>query len=466
MNNSVLDNLILDNLLYNDDVKTSYPYSFQSKTNMKLINLQQIALFDERLSEFKNYGIIRSGAYSKSLYNFVYIYATAINNEVIISLKTKPGNTYKVILFITCFAIENIKTIDIYNDSSNKKSLINQVNSSYVNYISTFFENKDDTIYIKFQFKDAAKKNQQNRIFLCKKIICENVNSNNYNLIVKNNLLFSEKKYNKFDYIIGIAVWGREEILEKILHLINSFKLPFKLGIVLVYSRKSDYNRFSKYNNVFYHYSPNSPLGSKWLSVIYYSQLYNPDMLMILGSDDMVSRKYLIDSYMKIKEGNDIYACNKWYMYDETNNNLYKSTYKIKRLLGAGRVLSSKFLRKCNFKIYDPVINKSLDSLLLRTITKHHPQFLKSIHITDKIGILLYKGHWECFNKAKVLINAKSLNTIKLENNITDILNEFNIKEKKLTPPRLPPNTIPSNFKSLIYNKKKTKSKRNTYILN
>ena len=231
--------------------------------------------------------------------------------------------------------------------------------------------------------------------------------------------------------------------------------------------RNGDYKyEPKKYNNVFYHYSPNSPLGSKWLSVIYYSQLYNPDMLMILGSDDMVSRKYLIDSYMKIKEGNDIYACNKWYMYDETNNNLYKSTYKIKRLLGAGRVLSSKFLRKCNFKIYDPVINKSLDSLLLRTITKHHPQFLKSIHITDKIGILLYKGHWECFNKAKVLINAKSLNTIKLENNITDILNEFNIKEKKLTPPRLPPNTIPSNFKSLIYNKKKTKSKRNTYILN
>ena len=155
---------------------------------------------------------------------------------------------------------------------------------------------------------------------------------------------------------------------------------------------------------------------------------------MILGSDDLVSKEYLLESYNKIIIDNyDLCFSNLWLTYNNNTNNIYLQKYKVNKILGAGRVLSKKFLQSCNYRIYDPILKKCLDNLLTQTIENNKHLIKYKIHMINKPGILLYKGNWECLSDVNLLISAPGLNTKLLNKNNKEtisIFNNFNIDLK------------------------------------
>ena len=70
------------------------------------------------------------------------------------------------------------------------------------------------------------------------------------------------------------------------------------------------------------------------------------------------------------------------------------------KMLGAGRVLSNKILKKLNYKIYDTVLNKGLDN----TFKMIHQKNKFNCHEIQNPGVLLYKGKWECISNLATLL--------------------------------------------------------------
>ena len=76
------------------------------------------------------------------------------------------------------------------------------------------------------------------------------------------------------------------------------------------------------------------------------------------------------------------------------------STSTSDKMLGAGRVLSNKILKKLNYKIYDTVLNKGLDN----TFNMIHQKNKFNCHEIQNPGVLLYKGKWECISNLATLL--------------------------------------------------------------
>ena len=170
--------------------------------------------------------------------------------------------------------------------------------------------------------------NFANGLYLLNKYFIYNTDDELYkNVITKkeNELkLYTNENKKTYDMVICIAIWNRHQILKRIVNLIDSYNLPFSVGFILIYSQDSDYNLFPEKSNVHFIYSPNKPLGSKWQTGIYSSQLFDTKMLMILGSDDMVSEDYMKAAYKSIFIDKFDFCYNKsWLTYNSSDGYLF-----------------------------------------------------------------------------------------------------------------------------------------------
>ena len=339
-------------------------------------------------------------------YFMYYISPTDSNNKLEFTFPVNINVSYKLIFFCSCWNYNNIENFNIVNGDE-IISLNSQINDFYCNYIKCTIKSNVENINLNISFKNKQKENYPNGLYLLNKFFIHSPEDKLYkNVITKKNnelnLYLNENK-KTYDFVICMAIWKRHNVLRKVINLINSYNLPFSIGFVLIYSRSTDFNLFPNINNVHFFYASNMPLGSKWLSGIYSTQLFDPKMIMILGSDDMVSEEYIKEAYKCITKDNVEFCYgNSWLTYNANNGNLYQQSYQAKsrKILGAGRVFSRKLLKKVNYKIYDPILKCGLDNTfrLLSQIKR-----FKS-HIIQTPGVLLYKGSWECISDLRTLL--------------------------------------------------------------
>lgn len=442
------------NLLFNEPKinKNSKKFLFSSENNVKKNNMK---IIDTKNTNFEknNYyvNVIRRKQSLAENYKFSYVYPTDVSNNLKLVLDKVDTNVkYRIIFFVSSWDIENIKTFELVNGDE-IISLKSQVDSTYVNYITCIINTNIENIYLNISFNQKQHNKNPNGLYLLNKYC---IIKTNYNLY--NNILNKKKEelnnFNKnYDFIICIAIWNRHTILKKLVELVNSYEVTFSIGFVLIYSKEDDKNLFPQHNNVHFFYSPNQPLGSKWLSSIYHSQLFNPKAVMILGSDDMVSKEYIIEGFTNIilKKYHFCYS-EYWLTYSAANHVLFKQKYSQPiKILGAGRIISNEFLKKIDYKIYDPTICRGLDNTF---------KFLKNdynarTYIIKELGILLYKGNWECISSLKTLVLSNSLNTWQFSNQHNEtkkIYEKFNINFKNNQ----------NEFKKRMRRLKKNKPKR------
>ena len=366
-------------------------------------------------------------------YKFSYVSPTDVSNNLEIVLpKCEINVSYKFIFFVSSWCIENIEKFEVVNGEE-IISLKSQINSIYTNYVNFTINTNVENISLNISFKQKQIYGYPNGLYLLNNFCMIKTSDKIYNTLSINKEKEIDNISKSYDFIICIAIWNRHTILKKIVTLVNSYKLNFNVGFVLMYSQKKDNNLFPNHKNVHFFYTPNQPLGSKWLAGIYHSQLFNPKAVMILGSDDLVSEKYITEGYLNITINNfDFCYSESWLLYSESNKQLYWQKYSQPyKIVGAGRIFSSKFLNKIDNKIYDPTIRRGLDNTFTRIKKQKDPV----CYVMRDVGILLYKGNWECISKLETLLISKNLNTHLFDNRQRRtrlIAEKFGIKLPKL----------------------------------
>jgi len=157
-------------------------------------------------------------------------------------------------------------------------------------------------------------------------------------------------------------------------------------------------------------YTDNDPLGKKWNAGMRHARTYaDPDYVMILGSDDLISSSLLELIDHKINQGYEFISFKDLYFYSLNRKRVkfgecgYWDGRGQNRSLGPARVCHRRILEKINWAPWGETKNSGLDGSFIKNIKDYIPE------------------------KKKILLSLKETNTycldIKTEGNINGIGN-------------------------------------------
>lgn len=155
-----------------------------------------------------------------------------------------------------------------------------------------------------------------------------------------------------------IPIWKRPEITEICLRNLQYFEQ----SILAIVSRTDDAELCYRLN-VPYCWYPNEYLGAKWNHGLSIAKSKDWDYIVTLGSDDIVKAS-LFDFY---KSEEDILITDKIHFIEMATG---KATLTTRCRVGAGRRISRKVIEVCNYKLWTPEKNRSLDMDSNGTIMK------------------------------------------------------------------------------------------------
>lgn len=180
--------------------------------------------------------------------------------------------------------------------------------------------------------------------------------------------------------ICCMAIHGREKLLEYTLkNLLEQNLLPHK--IILIGDCSPELKSYIKrYSLIELIECTNAiPLGKKWQISINYSKKYEPDGILILGSDDFLVQNYIMKASEYLPEY-DLIGQTFFYIFTINRNktetillwNGYDkklTPHRYNEPIGAGRIFSKKILDTLNWKIFEDK-NSCLDYISYQKVTK------------------------------------------------------------------------------------------------
>ena len=218
--------------------------------------------------------------------------------------------------------------------------------------------------------------------------------------------------------IVLIAIFGRHEMVRTNVELLKKqTKRPL---IFLIVSTKEDWNLANSLDADLIIWSINTPLGKKWQKGVSICKRYSPDFIIILGSDDILTLKYIETAEKYVNQGYELVSLKDWCIYNTENNKLYNCKYKRSKSIGAGRIISKKILDRINWKLFPIDKNKTLDYYSMLNLEKG---LVKKISVSDEeLIVLSIKGPWACINKISTIINLKRYIKSDIINNVSKFL--------------------------------------------
>jgi hypothetical protein len=420
----IINNLLQKN--YHQITHTSSITTFKQYTNYKII-IKSNEKINLKIND-DNHILLNKEYDSKYIIDYFYTMEN-INIKIICNgeYNIQQSDDYRVLhhLILLSNYFDNNK--ELYNQSNIISTYYNKINiEGYYSYYIINDYRKINNIGIKLQGNLQIKTKPicnlfyyigqngclqtQNKLTHSNKIITSIVDNSDHYTITTDTTCYIQKLCNfpiginqytiehEFNYntvndvITIIAFTERYEIMEKNINILrNQTK---QCNIILVGSTDEDIE-FCKKMNVNYVKCNNKPLGLKWQVGVYYAKLFNPESIMILGSDDLISKDYIKIGYNHIKSGYDMVGIRSWYLND--NNKIYKIEYtdKVKITLGSGRMYSSRILDKINWELFELFIDKGLDDHGYNMVKNNNGKYLDNI----KDGYLTsIKGDWEMIN--------------------------------------------------------------------
>lgn len=158
------------------------------------------------------------------------------------------------------------------------------------------------------------------------------------------------------------ATYNRPVILRDTLEILGKIK-GLKKRIVVGTLAKED-GVVAQTAGAEYYEFPNNLLGAKWQHGIEQAKKYNPDAILICGSDDWITEGWVDFFYPYINNGWDVVGKSKWYTCNITKNHAGLTEFQYSQDLepiGAGRLISRKLLDKMEWKLYLTNVNSGLD---------------------------------------------------------------------------------------------------------
>lgn len=171
----------------------------------------------------------------------------------------------------------------------------------------------------------------------------------------------------------------------------------------------------ARHDNMTVEQTENRPLGRKWRYAVKRARRLAPEHILICGSDDLVSEAYIDHAERVVALGaHDLVAPLSWYVYDggsdpESYGALFEFAYSgnvAGHTLGAGRLYDRAFLDRVDWEIYDPELDRGLDSLGTRLVPGS--RIFKAS--TADGAVLSIKGPWRTLNPMRRLtLETKTL---------------------------------------------------------
>lgn len=190
--------------------------------------------------------------------------------------------------------------------------------------------------------------------------------------------------------VIYTCIWGRPELTRIVLshyaHLKKELSGQIQLELLAVGSEGDASRNLCQECGFDYLEYPNQPLSSKWEYGLNRCADYDPDGVIVMGSDDLISQS-LIEFYDEQLKDNLVFCGLKdAYFFDANNQNLILWTgysgkadfNRVGETIGMGRCLSRTLLDKLEFSIWNGLdINRSLDGAMTQKLLNLGLQLLE-----------------------------------------------------------------------------------------
>lgn len=265
-----------------------------------------------------------------------------------------------------------------------------------------------------FQYyqKHVEKKSNEKSILkhMAYTVIHDSIGKKKSDKIIKSSNTSFTKENKKFkreqaDIVVMIPMFRRHHVIKKVFKSLLNQTLPCK--ILVVVSTTPDKNLCID-ENIDYCFANNRPLGNKYLTGMYECKKYNPKAVVILGSDDLLSKTYIENAFKNINSNVGLVGTAKWFIFS-SEKEVYSSTYTQKskhKTVGAGRMYSRTFLDKVRWNIFDSSLNSGLDRKGELMVKKHK---YKIIIMKKDSYVFSIKGNWDMLHTMDDIIKYSHL---------------------------------------------------------
>lgn len=182
---------------------------------------------------------------------------------------------------------------------------------------------------------------------------------------------------------IGIltCLWGRFDIFEIFAAGITRLSKEFDIVTICVGSEGERSRELCEKHNIKYLGFPNRPLSNKFNAGMEAIQIFSPDYVMVLGSDDLISTPTMQRVYSLCEKGYDVIGFTDVWFYDTIKKQLlywpgfgYRGdkadALRKGECIGLGRTLSKNLLYKLNWNPWKSGVDKGLDWWMTQKIKK------------------------------------------------------------------------------------------------
>jgi len=254
-------------------------------------------------------------------------------------------------------------------------------------------------------------------------------------------MLYEQINIRKIALITGM--WRRPELTNKIFSYYNNLKKELSPGIELINivagSEGNISRNIAEKNNWVYVECKNTPLNLKFNLALQKAKEFNPDYVVVAGSDNIISKGIFTNVYAKTNA--EILGFLDAYIYsEELQQLLLWNGYTCERegeCVGGGRTYSRSVLEKLNWEIWDKSkpINSSLDLQAYKRCCKAKIKFqtLRLRDINEFIVDIKSKENITNFAifvgiSDEITLNKDNANVI---NTIKSVLSDVSAKEIK-----------------------------------
>jgi hypothetical protein len=204
-----------------------------------------------------------------------------------------------------------------------------------------------------------------------------------------------------------IAIWKRHDVTNICLNHLKQLQDKYGFEVVCCGSEQhSSRSLVSKYGFTYIE-KENYPVSKKNNALLNKAKEFNPDGVVILGSDDLINDKVVEYYYKLIEQKTDkVHGFRDLYFFSTEHN--YLSWFNVGlKSYGAGRFWSKSALNKVNWIGYPEPRNRGLDRNNKEWMEKHGVEF-KSIDLKDIDGFLVdIKHQINISNKNIIFVGEK-----------------------------------------------------------
>ena len=158
-----------------------------------------------------------------------------------------------------------------------------------------------------------------------------------------------------------VPLWRRHELARIVLSRLHRQGIP----VVCVGSEGETSERLARECGADYIEADNSPLGGKFNAGLAHARRAEPDAVLVLGSDNLVTDEYLAALRRLVAAGHDYIGLRDGYVYEHEWDHLvhWPGYIGIREgePLGSGRCFSRQLLDRLNWELWDDLAERGLD---------------------------------------------------------------------------------------------------------